>query len=343
MLIRFDPYRDFTEQLRGPLSGRGVRMDAVRRGDSVIVRFDLPGVDPGSIDVTVDRNVLTVKAERQSDRQEGDEVLIAERPHGCYTRQLFLGDTLDTERIEAEYRDGVLTLTIPVAEPRKVQIAAGEQQVQRIETATGTGQGQEGDQATQTEPTRRRRPSASPPPRSAAPRGSPTLPSRPASPPSDVEPAARRHLRAAARRRPLAVAHSARNPEREEADEGCAPAEIVAISPVEGAGVARGIVRARIGLGPARAAAPLALPAHSRAVGLEPEPMPEHAAGKRGHPEAIMRRPRPAPVPPRPRRDRAAPSGRTADHPRRRGRSSSRPRSPRRGAPARSAFPPRAG
>ena len=154
MLIRFDPYRDFTEQLRGPLSGRGVPMDAVRRGDSVIVGFDLPGVDPGSIDVTVDRNVLTVKAERQADRQEGDEVLIAERPHGSYTRQLFLGDTLDTERIEAEYRDGVLTLTIPVAErakPRKVQIAAGEQQVQRIETATGTGQGQEGDQATQTE------------------------------------------------------------------------------------------------------------------------------------------------------------------------------------------------
>jgi HSP20 family protein len=154
MLIRFDPYRDFTEQLRGPLSGRGVPMDAVRRGDSVIVRFDLPGVDPGSIDVTVDRNVLTVKAERQADRQEGDEVLIAERPHGSYTRQLFLGDTLDTERIEAEYRDGVLTLTIPVAErakPRKVQIAAGEQQAQRIEAATGTGQGQEADQATQTE------------------------------------------------------------------------------------------------------------------------------------------------------------------------------------------------
>ena len=154
MLIRFDPYRDFTEQLRGPLSSRGVPMDAVRRGDSVIVRFDLPGVDPGSVDVTVDRNVLTVKAERQSDRQEGDEILIAERPHGSYTRQLFLGDTLDTERIEAGYRDGVLTLTIPVAErakPHKVQIAAGEEQAQRIETATGTGQGQEADQAMETD------------------------------------------------------------------------------------------------------------------------------------------------------------------------------------------------
>ena len=154
MLIRFDPFRDFTEQLRGPLSSRGVPMDAVRRGDSVIVRFDLPGVDPGSVDVTVDRNVLTVKAERQSDRQEGDEILIAERPHGSYTRQLFLGDTLDTERIEAGYRDGVLTLTIPVAErakPHKVQIAAGEEQAQRIETATGTGQGQEADQAMETD------------------------------------------------------------------------------------------------------------------------------------------------------------------------------------------------
>ena len=154
MLIRFDPYRDFTEQLRGPLSSRGVPMDAVRRGDSVIVRFDLPGVDPGSVDVTVDRNVLTLKAERQSVRQEGDEILIAERPHGSYTRQLFLGDTLDTERIEAGYRDGVLTLTIPVAErakPRKVQIAAGEEQAKRIETATGTGQGQEADQAMETD------------------------------------------------------------------------------------------------------------------------------------------------------------------------------------------------
>jgi HSP20 family protein len=167
MLTAYDPFSGASAAFRAldQLTGRqggmttaralsGMPMDAYRVGDNFVAHFDLPGVDPGSIDVTVDRNVLTVKAERQSDRQEGDEVLIAERPHGSYTRQLFLGDTLDTERIEAEYRDGVLTLTIPVAErakPRKVQIAAGEQQAQRIEAATGTGQGQEADQATQTE------------------------------------------------------------------------------------------------------------------------------------------------------------------------------------------------
>jgi|tagenome__1003787_1003787.scaffolds.fasta_scaffold20705788_2 HSP20 family protein len=147
MLIRYDPFRDLTDQPRGA-GRRGVPMDAIRRGDAVLVRFDLPGVDPGSIDVTVAKNVLTVTAQRPDDRQEGDEVVIAERPRGTFTRQLFLGDTLDTERIDADYNEGVLTLTIPVAEkakPRKVEISVGGGDgdgARRIETKQQTEQAQ---------------------------------------------------------------------------------------------------------------------------------------------------------------------------------------------------------
>ena len=89
------------------------------------MHFDLPGVDPGSIDVTVERNVLSVRAERRLPRQPGDEFVVAERPQGSFTRQLFLGETLDPDRLEAAYDQGVLTLTIPVAErakPRRIEI-----------------------------------------------------------------------------------------------------------------------------------------------------------------------------------------------------------------------------
>lgn len=148
MLIRYDPFRDFSDQMRGASTARGVPMEAIRRGDQVVVRFDLPGIDPGSIDVTVEKNVLTIAAERSEDRQEGDEVVISERAYGTFRRQLFLGDSLDTERIEADYRNGVLTLTIPVAErakPRKVQIAASDGNGgQRIETQQKQQQ-QQGD------------------------------------------------------------------------------------------------------------------------------------------------------------------------------------------------------
>jgi HSP20 family protein len=143
MLIRFDPFRDLTDQMRGP-GTRAVPMEAVRRGDTVLVHFDLPGVDASSIDVTVEKNVLTITAQREPQREEGEEVLIDERPHGAFTRQLFLGDTLDAERIEAEYHDGVLTLAIPVAErakPRKVQIAAGDGNgARRIQTQQQDGE-----------------------------------------------------------------------------------------------------------------------------------------------------------------------------------------------------------
>jgi HSP20 family protein len=143
MLMRFDPLgglERIAEELQstGRRNPRSVPMDAYRRGEDVVLRFDLPGVDPESIDLTVDQHVLTVRAERQSESQEGDEVLAVERPQGSFVRRVFLGDTLDTDRISAQYRNGVLELTIPISErakPRKIEIGnAGENRP--VETAT---------------------------------------------------------------------------------------------------------------------------------------------------------------------------------------------------------------
>jgi len=130
MLMRFDPFREFdrvTQQLWREGARPGAPMDAYRRGDEFVVHFDLPGVDPSSIDLTVEKNVLTVTATRQPWFTESDQVLLAERPHGEFRRQLFLGDQLDTDNIDATYDNGVLTLTLKVAEqakPRKVEIAS---------------------------------------------------------------------------------------------------------------------------------------------------------------------------------------------------------------------------
>jgi HSP20 family protein len=136
MLVRFDPYRDvdrMTEELFRPTRPWPMPMDAYRRGDEFVVNLDVPGVDPSTIDLTVEQNTLTVTAERAWARAEGDEVHIAERPQGKFSRQLLLGESLDTDRIAARYDQGVLTITIPVAEqskPRKVEIAgAGEPEV----------------------------------------------------------------------------------------------------------------------------------------------------------------------------------------------------------------------
>jgi HSP20 family protein len=131
MLIRFDPFRELdriADEAWGAARQPAVPMDAVRRGDAVHVSFDLPGVDPSTIDVEVERNVLTVSAERRPVRQEGDEVIAAERRYGTFTRQLMLGDSLDAANVEASYDAGVLSLTIPVAEvakPRKVAVSGG--------------------------------------------------------------------------------------------------------------------------------------------------------------------------------------------------------------------------
>jgi HSP20 family protein len=134
MLLRTtDPFRDF-DRLAGQLLGTTNRptvmpMDAWREGEVFRIEFDLPGVAKESIDLDVERNVLTVRAERVP--RNGDwEMLASERPRGMFSRQLVLGDNLDLDRIEAQYDGGVLLLTIPVAErakPRRIEISAGEE------------------------------------------------------------------------------------------------------------------------------------------------------------------------------------------------------------------------
>jgi HSP20 family protein len=133
MLMRTDPFRELdrlTQQVFGTAARpSAMPMDAYRKGDEFFVHFDLPGIDPDSIDLTVEQNVLTVRAERLALAAEGAEVLVTERPSGTFTRQLFLGETLDTERLEANYNAGVLVLTIPVreaAKPRKVVITSSD-------------------------------------------------------------------------------------------------------------------------------------------------------------------------------------------------------------------------
>jgi len=136
MLMRTDPFRELdrlTQQVFGGQQGTWSRpaampMEAYRQGEQFVVAFDLPGVDPSSIELNVERNVLTVKAERRPTSGDGVDTVVAERPYGVFTRQLFLGEALDSDRIEAHYDAGVLTLHIPVAEqakPRKIEITAG--------------------------------------------------------------------------------------------------------------------------------------------------------------------------------------------------------------------------
>ena len=133
MLLRTtDPFRDFdrfAQQLLGTTSRPVVMpMDAWREGDRFVVELDLPGVATESIDLDVERNVLTIRAERVA--RNGDwEVLASERPRGAFSRQLVLGDNLDLNRIEAAYQAGVLRLVVPVAEqakPRKIEVAIAD-------------------------------------------------------------------------------------------------------------------------------------------------------------------------------------------------------------------------
>ncbi len=131
MLMRTDPFRDldrFTQQVFGTAAHPAVMpIDAWREGEEFVVELDLPGIDPGSLDLDIERNVLTVRAERPA-LDSGRETIAAERPRGVFSRQVFLGDGLDTEHIGADYTDGVLRLRIPVAErakPRKIEVARG--------------------------------------------------------------------------------------------------------------------------------------------------------------------------------------------------------------------------
>ncbi len=133
MLLRTDPFQLFDRLSReafsqplGTISG-WMPMDAVRRDDRLELAFDLPGIDPDSVELTVERNVLTVKAERHWEPFEGDQVLIRERPQGSFTRQLVLSDAVDRDQIQAHYDGGVLWVTVPfteAAKPHRIQIKA---------------------------------------------------------------------------------------------------------------------------------------------------------------------------------------------------------------------------
>lgn len=140
MLMRTDPFRELdrlTQQVLGTATRpTGMPMDAWREDDQFVAAFDLPGVDRDSIDIDVERNVVTVRAERPTLNGK-DELIAAERPRGVFSRQLFLGDTLDADKIEADYSGGVLTLRIPVAEaakPRKIAVSDSDPDRKQIAT-----------------------------------------------------------------------------------------------------------------------------------------------------------------------------------------------------------------
>lgn len=140
-LVRSDPFREVDRWLQqvwttqqGGQRPMAMPMDAYRNGDSFLLSLDLPGVNPDSVEITVEDNVLTVSAERPAPAaSEGVESVIAERPYGTFSRQVVLGKTLDTEHIRATYEDGVLSVVIPVAEKAKPR---------RIEVSTGSGRKQ---------------------------------------------------------------------------------------------------------------------------------------------------------------------------------------------------------
>jgi HSP20 family protein len=139
MLMRTDPFREL-DRLAQQVLGTAARpaampMDAWREGEEFVVAFDLPGVDVDSVDIDVERNVVTVRAERTAPIGENTELIAAERPRGVFSRQLILGDALDTDAVKASYDAGVLTLRIPVAEkakPRRVEIDSDKTRRQEI-------------------------------------------------------------------------------------------------------------------------------------------------------------------------------------------------------------------
>jgi HSP20 family protein len=132
LLTTFDPFAEFDRLAQRALGTTGttrpraaIRMDAIRRADDIELRFDLPGIDPDSIEVTVDRGALTVSAKRAEEYAEGEKPFIRERVMGSFARRVYLADTADTENIEAGFDAGVLTVRIPVqekAKARKVEV-----------------------------------------------------------------------------------------------------------------------------------------------------------------------------------------------------------------------------
>ena len=143
MLMRTDPFREL-DRVAQELLGTNARpaampIDAFRRGEEFVVQLELPGVRPDAFDITVERNVLTVHAERPRESGDDVELLIGERRYGTFSRQLFLGETLDAERLAANYSDGVLTLRLPVkeqAKPRKVEVTTNGSSSPSIDATT---------------------------------------------------------------------------------------------------------------------------------------------------------------------------------------------------------------
>ena len=139
MLLRFDPFREFdrmaSQLFADARTPRAMPMDAYRQDGALHVHFDLPGVDPDSIDLIVEHDVLTVTAQRMMAHAEPDELFVRERPQGTFTRQLFLGEGLDTDDLQADYVNGVLYITVPVqgsAKPRRIPVAVGGGKQQAI-------------------------------------------------------------------------------------------------------------------------------------------------------------------------------------------------------------------
>jgi HSP20 family protein len=131
LLTSFDPFMQEFDRIAQRAFGTvaagrpAMRMDVIRRAQDVQLRFDLPGIDPESIEVTVDRSVLTVSAKREEEYAEGEKPFIRERLMGTFTRRVYLPDTVDADKIEAGYADGVLTVSVPLTEkalPRKVEV-----------------------------------------------------------------------------------------------------------------------------------------------------------------------------------------------------------------------------
>jgi HSP20 family protein len=134
MLMRTDPFRELdrlTQQALGTAARpAAMPMDAYRKGDNFYINLDLPGIRADSITLTVEQNVLTVRADRAPAEAGGIQMIVAERPYGTFSRQVFLGETLDAESITADYAAGVLTLTIPVrdaAKPRSIQVTSSDE------------------------------------------------------------------------------------------------------------------------------------------------------------------------------------------------------------------------
>lgn len=130
MLLQHDPFRELdrlTQQVFGTVTRpTSMPLDAWREGDDFVVELDLPGIDPGKLDIDVERNVLTIRAERLNDMPDAANAVATERSWGVFSRQLVLGDALDTEKVDADYTAGVLRLRIPIAEqakPRKISVA----------------------------------------------------------------------------------------------------------------------------------------------------------------------------------------------------------------------------